>query len=411
VLVGAMFPEADVINQGVEPSRGETMLRERKLLSGIMAGAFLLGVAMGLAGCASTPPGYVAREWSKAMRELGITPVFPPREDLQVGDIYMSPSTPEREAILLAEENFVPLGLWAGNVKLDLALKNFYSARDSFPPTPATGTSQPTAPGTDVFGSGDTNRLRIVGFPMFMSATFNQGSLSGLIPVEAVSIAFGASLFGSKTVNVSVPRAESYGLPAASLFNSLVIAPQSGQPKKWSPIGAGGLVAEDLAAYLPTGQLVEVAKDPRWKENPYAYLRVITEVFYARELDVAIDSTEGRGATVDVQPVVAPPAIATGQAQPTAPAATGSLAFGEATPQQLAAELNRQLDEASQRRVPGGGARFVAVGKRGVSLRLTYERPVAIGYRGMVLKLYKDGTVEGAGSPGAGGAVPTAKPR
>jgi hypothetical protein len=36
---------------------------------------------------------------------------------------------------------------------------------------------------------------------------------------------------------------------------------------------------------------------------------------------------------------------------------------------------------------------------------------VAIGYRGMVLKLYKDGTVEVAGSPGAGGAVPTAKPR
>lgn len=413
----------------------------RKFALGITTWMVLFLMAMGLAGCASTPPGYVAREWSKAMRELGITPVFPPREDLQVGDIYMSPSTPEREAVLLDETGFVPLGLWVGTVVLDDTLDEFYKARDSFPATPATGTSQPTAPGTDnIFRSGDTKRLRIVGFPMFMSATFNQGSLSGLIPIEAVSVAFGVSLFGSKTVNVSVPRAESYGLPAASLYNALVPAPGANQPtpeKKWSPPAAGGLEAKDLESYLSTGQLIEAAKDPEWSKRPYAYLRVITEVFYARELDVAIDSTEGRGFAADVQPVVVPPALPGGtpslsgavptavgekpttgegapasgakaEAPPTGAASAGSLGFKEATPQQLAAELNRQLDEATQRRVPGGGARFVAVGKRGISLRLTYERPVAIGYRGMLLKLYIDGTVKGAGSGGS--PVPTARP-
>ena len=418
------------------------MLISRSLTSGVAAGILLLVLGTGLTGCASTPPGYVAREWSKAMRELGITPVFPPREDLQVGDIYMSPSTPEREAVLLDETGFVPLGLWVGTVVLDDPLDEFYSARASFPLTPATGTSQPTAPDEDnIFRSGDTRRLRIVGFPMFMSATFNQGSLSGLVPTEAVSVAFGASLFGSKTINVSVPRAESYGLPAANLYNALVPTPGANQPsqvKKWSAPAAGGLVAEDLESYMPTGQLTEATKDPEWNKKPYAYLRVITEVFYARELDVAIDSTEGRGFAVDVQPVVVPPTLPGGApplsgapptavgekptagegrpasgakagAQPTGETGAGSLSFKEATPQQLAAELNRQLDQATQRRVPGGGARFVAVGKRGISLRLTYERPVAIGYRGMLLKLYKDGTVAGAGTPGP--AVPTAKPK
>jgi hypothetical protein len=432
--------QGDRIPEEKLSARRDAMLMSRSLSSGIAAGVLLVGVALDLTGCASTPPGYVAREWSLAIRELGITPVFPPREDLQVGDIYMAPSTPEREAVLLDEKGFVPLGLWVGTVKVDDPLEEFYRHRDNFPPTPPTGTSQPTAPGTNIFSSGDTSRLRIVGFPMFMSATFNQGSLSGLVPVEAVSVAFGVSLFGSKTITVSVPRAESYGLPAASLYNLLVPTSSShpNQPKIWTGLAAGGLLPEDLASYLPAGQLTEATKDPGWNTKKYAYLRVITEVFYARELDVAIDSTEGRGLAADVQPVVIPPVLpggtaplsgvlptavggtpttgegtpasgAKGEAQPTGTASAPSLSFKEATPQQLAAELNRQLDEATQRRVPGGGARFVAVGKRGISLRLTYERPVAIGYRGMLLKLYENGKVEGAGSGGS--PVPTAKPK
>jgi len=133
---------------------------------------------------------------------------------------------------------------------------------------------------------------------------------------------------------------------------------------------------------------------------------------------VAIDTTQARGVAADIQPVVSPPvpgavpppAPPAGPASPSEPSLepSSSISFSEATPQELAAELNRHLDQALARKTPGGGARFVAVGKRGVSLRVTYEHPVAIGYRGILLKLYQDGSVEGAGALDT--ATPTMRP-
>ena len=48
-----------------------------------------------LAACASPDRGYVQREWSRSLRELGIVPVFPPREDIVVGDVYAYPYDPD----------------------------------------------------------------------------------------------------------------------------------------------------------------------------------------------------------------------------------------------------------------------------------------------------------------------------
>jgi hypothetical protein len=383
----------------------------RQQWRGLMAFA-VLALGVGLAGCAGTPKGYVAREWSATMRELGITPVFPPREDVQVGDIYMAPTTPANEAVLLEEKGFVPLGLWVATANLNDSLTEFYQSRRSFPATNKDGTGQPQAPDGDVFSGGDVKRLRLVGFPMFMSATLNRGSLSALVPVEAVSVAFGGAFSRARTINVSVPRAESYGLPAAQVYNILVPASTSpGTPKRWDPLAAGGIDASDIVVYLPNAQRDVLTKDTEWQKKKFGYVRVITEVFYARELDVSIDSGSARGAALEVQPVVSVPVPqlppATNASTPAAPPAT--VAFKEATPQQIAAELNKQLDEAiTARRTVGGGARFVAVGKRGVSLKVTFERPMAIGYRGVLLKVDQDGGVEGAGSLEA--AVPTARP-
>ena len=46
-------------------------------------------VLLQLAGCASpTSPGEVARNWSCKLREMQIRPIFPPREDVHVGDVF-----------------------------------------------------------------------------------------------------------------------------------------------------------------------------------------------------------------------------------------------------------------------------------------------------------------------------------
>jgi hypothetical protein len=191
-----------------------------------------------------------------------------------------------------------------------------------------------------------------------------------------------------------------------------------GTPKRWHALASGGIDANDIAVYLPEAQRVVLANDAEWQRKKFGYVRVITEVFYARELDVSIDTASARGAALEVQPIVsvptgglslgatpAPPAVANAgsAAAPATPPA--AVSFKEATPQQIASELNNQLDAAVARRAIGGGARFVAVGKRGVSLKVTFERPMAIGYRGILLKVDQDGGVEGAGSLDT--AVPT----
>jgi len=386
-----------------------------------------------------TPPGYVAREWSTTMRELAITPVFPPREDVQVGDIYMAPTAPNGEQEILDKKGFLPMGLWVSTARIKENVKKCYSDRISFPATVKTSSDQPCSSSDNVFSDVDAKRMRLVGFPIFMTTTLSEGSLSGLIPIEAISIAAAAGFRQGRRVTVSVPRAESYGIPAAEMITRLLITDD--EKKKWGAQGAGGFEAKDLELYLPKEQERILKSEPGWTNKKYGYVRVITEVFYARELDIAIEYTRGAGFALDVRPAVTVPPVESGppaasgpnasqrdpspdsQAGKAAPPADGKskppdgsnasaktaeLQFKEPTAQQIAAELNRQLDAGAARGTPGGGTRFVTAGSQGVGLRVTFERPIAIGYRGMLIKLYVDGTVEGAGP--VSGVVPTAKP-
>jgi hypothetical protein len=384
---------------------------------------------LSMSGCVSTPPGYVAREWSTTMRELGITPVFPPREDVQVGDIYMAPTVPEAEKATLDSKGYLPLGLWVGAAKTKDVAATFYSKRNSFPATSKNDSSQPRTTNASVFNDTDPQRLRLVGFPIFMSTTLTQGSLSGLIPTEAVGIIAAAGFTEGRRVNVSIPRAESYGLPAALVFDLITQGSESNAkgPRKWNVGNAGGVDPQDIDSYIPAEQRASLSKDPAWQANKYAYLRIMTEVFYARELDISVESSRGLGVSLEAKPAAslsaaqAPPSeekpaadTATTPAKNTegggaaATPSAGTVQFQQPTPQQIASELNRQLDTATQRTTPGVGARFVSAGNSGVGLRVTFERPIAIGYRGMLLRVSEDGSVVGAGTLGS--AVPTAAP-
>jgi hypothetical protein len=51
---------------------------------------FAFGFMVACSGPKTMPPDYVSDLWSNQVRQFSITPVFPPRADLQVGDIYMS---------------------------------------------------------------------------------------------------------------------------------------------------------------------------------------------------------------------------------------------------------------------------------------------------------------------------------
>src|SRR5882757_9909008 len=61
-------------------------------------GLVAIVTALVVAGCCSNQhpfsSGQVYRQWSSSMSQMGIFPVYPPREDIVVGDVYALPLHP-----------------------------------------------------------------------------------------------------------------------------------------------------------------------------------------------------------------------------------------------------------------------------------------------------------------------------
>lgn len=384
-------------------------------------GALLVLVSC-IISCAPAPgthdPGYVAKNWSMTVREFGIVPVFPPREDIQVGDVYGMPLPPDAEVQLRvsrsANGQFLPIPILLASIDLRNELKDFYARRISFPPTPTSQPATQPAPfaqpaveaGHDVFAGGDGTRPRLGGFPEFFSAQISQGGISGLVPTEAVSIAFGALASANKRVRVSVPMVESYGLPAGYVLRKIA---QEGATIQFggspTPDDTGHAISSDQLEKLlqPAGGLdteTQALVDRINKEkNAKGYLVVITEIYATRAIDVSIEAETSGAGGLNLQPTTAllkklPGFSATQPATqtPTSQPATAAQ-FEVSTPEQIAAATTNQLNEQLAASAPGVTVKFISVTALGVSMRRTYERPIVIGYRGIVYKLDKDSKV------------------
>jgi hypothetical protein len=323
----------------------------------VIVWAGLLAVLLLNNGC-QTSTGSVAREWSAAMRELQIVPVFPPREDMIVGDIYLAEAGPDEQEEVIRRVGYLPMPLWVASVDLRDPVAEHYSRRTTFPRTVMIEDGsdidwhQPAGPPGTIGGEGDTGRLRLVGFPEFMNATVTGGDLSGLVPVEALALGFGAGFSDVRRVTVSVPVAESYGLPLAEVIAAM---------------------PETLPIPIRTVDLLfpEAVRQPPGCRMTLGHLRLICEVYYARVLDISCETS--RRAELD-----ASLGLATGAA------------FRQEDPAGRASILNQEMSGALADLTPGSALRFVAVGERAVSLRRVFERPVAIGYRGTWLALIQE---------------------
>jgi len=280
--------------------------RTLRVFAGTMCIGCVIFLVASIGGCVTTPRGAAAREWSLTLREMQIVPVFPPREDVYVGDVYAVDQDELKkieEDFGAAHEGFLPISILAAHIPVEQAASAFYAARPSFPKTDLTdadpsNAAQPTD-GSDIYTSGDTSRLRIVGFPEFMSATITQGDISAFIPTEAVNIGAAAGFTHSQQVKLTIPVAESYAFPAAQMFNAAEAALKDS--------GIGKMFGADLVL-VPDGAVI-------------GHLRLITEVYYTRVIDVSFFNSQSRGARVDakINPAAGLPVPAT----PSAPSTPG----------------------------------------------------------------------------------------
>ncbi len=245
-------------------------------------------------------------------------------------------------------------------------------------------TADPLNPqGADDLPNARINRLRLVGFPQFSTVSFTQSDLSALIPIEAMMLGLNISASTVNRVSVNVPAAESYGISVGGIYEKIADS-SKGVPQK---IGSSYLCDSILTPlkflYLSS------QPGPNWAnpEEPYAYVRVITEVFYARALDVSMFSNRAFGAKLQVSPPQSE--TETGAPADTDTPQTTFAIDSQATGSPTAAATLKSLEArlGQVQTVPGGTVQFVGYSEQSIGLRRVFDRPIAIGFRGLRLKI------------------------
>lgn len=347
--------------------------------------------ALALCGCASpVKSGFVADQWTSNMEELGIYPVFPPREDLYVGDVYVTydptqaaaPADGASPPAGSPKSKLPMLGVYFARLDVAQKLKAQYAARPEF------GASGAAA---SIFDAPPVQtRLKTVAFPYFFKATATGADIGAFVPVDGLPLKAGLGYDSIKSASVTVSAAESYGLPWTDLAGEVLDANNQ--------LIVGNRL--DAAQALDRArQLVNFHPDAGGPG--FVDITVITEVFYARSFDVtfhlasnvaanlvaSLPATPGATATEAAPSTGAPPTAATGNAAatatPVASAASAPLASD------VAAAVKAQADDAQAKAAglapaaPGVSVGFVKSQGGDVGLRSTYTHPIAIGYRGV----------------------------
>lgn len=297
-------------------------------------------------------------QWSATISRLGLVPVFPPREDIQAGDIYafsFNPESTQKDPEQVDNGYGLHPSRWMQVKNIDQLLKEEYQTRPSWRETPGLAGLSPGY-GSDVSNdSGHPRRLRIVAFPDFVGATLRDSSSmlsrtmvhNGIIPAEVFDLTDDPITRKVSMVSLKLPSAESYALSQSELLNELI--DQSG-PKKILK-----------APYLESS---------RWQsQQGKLFLRVVAEVYYIRNMDISIEykPRPAKAPSADGYALAAPnPALRVKDRVKT---------------------LNDSLQAIGAQNLPGGTMKYINSTENRVALRRTWERGVCIGFRGFTLEI------------------------
>ncbi|MDN7586190.1 hypothetical protein [Burkholderia seminalis] len=344
-------------------------------------------------GCSTD--GEVSRKWSSNMRELGIYPIFPPSADYRVGDIRTLPlcefddrksKYPGIGLLVGSLEPFLLVPAASGSsVELSQSLAQRNNNHAALPdyPQPAAGASgvsatyvAATAPRTG------SNQLPLaqVAFPGFVNVTAHGGAISALFPVGNFPLPIGTTFSRNASANVNISVADSYAMPASSLLKLFE-----------------GKKAEILLSQLFYGSGAYEGQPCNGK----LVVTLINEVFYGRVFDVTLNEEAAMALSGAVKRAVLQSAD-----MPIAAAVATTASGPQATSDAIAAARDAAASAAS-----GIAANLWSGAASSVTLRRTYQQPIAVGYRGVRLVYKWNGTtaeiVDGIGSTGSESATPT----
>jgi hypothetical protein len=313
----------------------------------------------------------VAKQWNEAIQKLGFEPVYPPVEDIQVGDVFAMISD-DAVSDSATDEPFAGRSIKLLHLDLTPEIEAAYRAVYQFPATNARpehdGQVWPQTVSTDSLFKPPATRttLPLVLFPRFTITNVKRASGSASAMSQLLSGGFGADASSTETVEVRFSATETYGVPAVPAELRLLdfceddatkgFCSQAGLRKQLSILI--GKRIDDKVMDRKTG-----VERPRFSVE----LALVSRVFLARSIQTSMGEEGGTRGNAGVNR----------QAELPVAAAQAAGAGGDGKPQAPA-----PMPQAGPNDAPGGAIAFERRATSNVLLPDTLlPRPVVVGFK------------------------------
>ena len=343
-------------------------------------------------------PSVFGKEWDNSIGDMGVAAIVPPSEDVRVGDMYVYAFNPDFPVANEVGPRFGGLAIsprWA-SLYLLKDLEHEYKLRPALPKTPDAYFQISDAPenrdraeprnteNRGIFAEdGVTDRLRIMGIPEFSSITLTDGDLNAIVPTEAINLVFGSAWSDDKAITIRLNSTESYSLGLQKVSTAALESNALGYALK-----------------APYRNHLDLVSDPL---SDAVWVRVLSEVIYVRSIDIIIQSPaafkpdEEANASEFVaeleEPVETVDEETPGMEEEGAKRDDDTVSDHVLDPAYTAfvrAEaINDILIESDAHDLPGGFLRIVSVTDDSVTVRRVWQRGLAVGARGLTLKVNK----------------------
>lgn len=332
-------------------------------------------LALAVSGCGRPADTDLKLAYGKAVRQIGVFPVYPPREEFQIGDIYMwSQSIRDPNDTVSVYLDSLP---WMRQ-SADSFMATRIVFRNTIPAanTPANNTID-LPPGPPVLAvRGDMRdpelsaSLPIAAFP---TVTADAGFTAGLGLVSVLS-AVGLAGGNRTYVSLNFNDVRTYWVPSVEVMANVhaTIGPLLSQRESIGRVERNRLVA------LRKGAGTDPCANGR-----RCGVSVVTRVYLTRQIDYTYRNTRIVAAALrraETEAAKAPAAPAVNVTVTTA--ADGSL---PADIDRQIADIRKQLAELSAGDAQGQSFRFESWDARGVTFASRYQRPVVVGWDGIDL--------------------------
>jgi len=352
----------------------------------VAAGAIF--AAIHWAGSGEQPKLSVAKQWNEAIEKLGFEPVYPPIEDIQVGDVFAM-ITDDAVSGSATDEPFAGRSIKLLHLDMTREIEDAYRVVYQFPGTndrpEHDGQIWPQAISAGSLFKPPATRtaLPLLLFPRFTITNVKRASGSASAMSQLLNGTFGADANTTETVEVRFSATESYGVPAVPAELRLIDFCDDAATKAFC--SERGL--RQQLSILIGKRIDDKVKDRKMGvERPRfsVELALVSRVFLARSIQTSISEDGGTRGTFGLNQQAALPAIA---AQPAAVTGDTNGSHAEPDGKSQPSTPASPVPRAGTNNSPGAAIAFERRTTSNVLLPDTLlPRPVVVGFKSVRFK-------------------------